>query len=523
MDGRGADALNAVIKGRTEEITVLELDIRKGIYMSYVITVDGKAELLPLTKGQADFLSGRGIDLEVAVRMGVQSVNFRGSDWIAFPYYKEEEIVNSKFRTLDKKFMQSKGGEKIFYNRNVIADNTLSDQPLLIFEGEIDCLTAIQCGYIRSMSVPDGAPSKSIDPERDDTSQKYSYLRDAMPLLDSCKEIIICTDGDASGQVLRDDLSIRLGRARCKYISYPKGCKDLNDTFQKYGEKGVHASIKRARWCKVDGVFKFSELPPIEEKFVYELNMGDFDENFKLRRGDFTVVTGHPSSGKSTFVNHMMCQLVKSHGLKIGFASFEQKPQTDHLRLLRKWYLDEYEYFHGGWYNADILKQTNCNRWIDKNFSVIVPSFEDNVDLHWLIERMQVAVVQHDCDVIVVDPFNELDHDTTGDPMRLYIGWFIKTLKRFASRHDVHVLVVAHPRKLSKDKEGNIEIPTLYDIEESSMWYNKADLGLIIHRSDGLTLARVAKSRYEDMIGKRGQKLFRFQEETGHFNVVDDK
>ena len=49
------------------------------------------------------------------------------------------------------------------------------------------------------------------------------------------------------------------------------------------------------------------------------------------------------------------------------------------------------------------------------------------------------------------------------------------------------------------------------------MWYNKADLGLIIHRKDGLTLARVAKSRYEDMIGKRGQVLFTFDSSNCHY------
>jgi twinkle protein len=490
--------------------------------MSYVTTVDGRAELLPLSEVQTNFLMERGIDLEVAIRLGVQSIKFRGYDWLAFPYYQDGEIVNAKFRTLDKKFMQSKGGEKIFYNKDVLSDVTLKSDPLIIFEGEIDCLTAIQCGFPRSISVPDGAPSKNIDPERDEVSMKYSYLQNAFSLLDDCKEIIIATDGDASGHVLRDDLSIRLSKARCKYLNYPQGCKDLNETFLKYGERGVKETIARAKWCKVDGVYEFSELPPIEEKFVYELNMGRFDENFKLRKGDFTVVTGHPSSGKSTFVNHMMCQLVKNHKLKIGFASFEQKPQTDHLRLLRKWFLFEYELFTEGYFNADALRQRRCTDWIDKNFSVIVPSFEDMVDLPWLIEKMQVAVLQKNCDVIVIDPFNELDHDTTGDPMRLYIGQFIKTLKRFASRHDVHVIVVAHPRKLNKDKDGNIEIPNLYDIEESSMWYNKTDLGLIIHRQDGLTLARVAKSRYEDMIGKRGQKLFMFDETSGHFNEYVD-
>lgn len=491
--------------------------------MSYVTIADGEVELHPLDQDQINYLEDRGLDLEMAVRMGVQNASLHGSKCIAFPFYKNEKIVNIKFKTLDKKFFQSKGGEKVFYNHQVLTDPTLKDLPLVICEGELDCLVALQAGFSKSVSVPDGAPSKSIEVDRDQVSNKYDYLREALSLIDDCKEVILCTDGDSSGQVLRDDLAMRLGKARCKWVTYPEGCKDLNDVLKKFGNDGVKNVIRKSKWYEVDGVFRFSELPPIETKPIYELGMGTFDDHYKLRRGDFSVITGLPSSGKSTFVNHMMSQLAKNHGLKISFASFEQKPQTDHLRALRKWYLFEYENTINDWSDVSEDKKSRCAAWLDKHFNVIVPSFDDNVNLQWLIERMQVSVIQHDCDVIIIDPFNEMDHETGhNEPMRLYIGWFIKTLKRFCSKHDVHVIVVAHPRKIGKDQDGNIEIPTLYDIEESSMWYNKADLGLIVHRKDGITLARVAKSRYEDMIGKRGQVLFTFDSSTSHYMELRD-
>ena len=116
------------------------------------------------------------------------------------------------------------------------------------------------------------------------------------------------------------------------------------------------------------------------------------------------------------------------------------------------------------------------------------------VNIEWLIERLQVAVIQQDCDVLIIDPFNEMEHNTEGESMTLYIGFFIKTLKRFAVKNNIHLIVVAHPRKVNKDKDGNVEIPTLYDIEQSAMWYNKCDLGVIIHRQAGVTMARTAKS-----------------------------
>ena len=133
--------------------------------------------------------------------------------------------------------------------------------------------------------------------KRDGVSSKYSYAG-YLPLIEDCKEIILCTDADTNGQVLRDDLAVRLGKTRCKFVTYPKGCKDLNDALVKYGHRAIEMTIERAKWFPVE-VFTFSELPEIDERPVYNLGMGSFDYHFKLRRGDFTVVTGVPSSGKS--------------------------------------------------------------------------------------------------------------------------------------------------------------------------------------------------------------------------------
>jgi hypothetical protein len=65
-----------------------------------------------------------------------------------------------------------------------------------------------------------------------------------------------------------------------------------------------------------------------------------------------------------------------------------------------------------------------------------------------------------------------------------YIGRAIRTLKRFAKAFQVHICVVAHPTKSVKDGDGNYKMPTLYDINGSANWYNKADLGVIVHRKE---------------------------------------
>ena len=502
---------------------------RKEIYMSSAITVDGGQDSMTLTEQATDYIAERGLDVETAINLGVYTSSQHGTEVIALPYLRDGKTVNHKYKNYlgasnFPSWSQDKGGEKVVWNRDVLLDDSIQHLPVIITEGEWDCIAAVQCGFVRSISVPDGAPSKSIEPERDSVSHKYSYIRDIVELLEDCKEIILCTDGDTNGQVLRDDLAIRLGKTRCKFVSYPKNCKDLNDALKLYGEKGVTETIARAKWFPVDGVYRFDELPEINERPVYNLGMGSLDYHFKLRRGDFTVVTGVPSSGKSTFLNHMMCKLVKNHDMRVCFASFEQAPQTDHLRALRKWWFWEYKNKIAPTHvkYMDESDTTEFNDWLDRHFRVIYPSWEDSVDINWLLEKMSASVVQQDCDVIIIDPFNEMEHNTEGESMTIYIGWFIKNLKRFASKHNVHIVVVAHPRKINKDKDGNVEIPTLYDIEQSAMWYNKADLGMIIHRNNSITAARVAKSRYEDVIGKRGQVLYTYDEETAHFHEYEE-
>ena len=36
--------------------------------------------------------------------------------WIQFPFYKEEEVVNIKYRKVDKSFKQEKNAEKCFFH-----------------------------------------------------------------------------------------------------------------------------------------------------------------------------------------------------------------------------------------------------------------------------------------------------------------------------------------------------------------------------------------------------------------------
>lgn len=489
-------------------------------------------------------LEGRGLDVELASRMGLVAVERDGGDVLQIDFRRGEDVVRRKFKRLGpvaegspRYWQEPKGAPKVAWNEDVLRDDGLLGQPIIITEGEIDALTAVQCGYLRTISVPDGAPPPGQRSSQDlEEATKYDWLRALKPLLtrDRAPEIIIASDGDENGAALLQDLSVLLGRFRCKFLIYPKArdaqargrerLKDLNEVLQDYGTKGVIETIGKAQWIKVDGVHRMSELPPLPKSVIYEPRRRQyplFGDHFKVRMGDFSVFTGTPGYGKTTFAHDLFCGIAQDNDLTLAWASFEQEPQRDHRRNLRTWFCSTPEH------QLDHVQLASADRWIDERHVFLVPSEDDDADLEWLLDKMEAAVVRFGASIILIDPWNELEHSRrNGETETEYTGRAIRALKRFAKAFRVHICVIAHPTKSVKDSEGTYKMPTLYDIAGSANWYNKADLGVIVHkdtlefREDPYTLIKVQKSRYHEVIGVPGEVFMDFGKEDRRFTEI---
>ncbi len=95
-----------------------------------------------------------------------------------------------------------------------------------------------------------------------------------------------------------------------------------------------------------------------------------------------------------------------------------------------------------------------ADAFIHKHFRFLVPDDETEASLEWLLETMAAAVHRFDPHVIVIDPWNELEHVRPKEMTQTeYTGWAIKSLKRFAKRERVHIIVVAHPAKMLRNKQ----------------------------------------------------------------------
>lgn len=491
-----------------------------------------------MTKGLSNaamaFLEARKLDVELADRLGLFSESGRdGGEILVFPFRREGVVVNHKRRVLPKeKMWQDTGATKCAWNEDVLRDDGLVGAPVIITEGEFDTMAAIQAGFLRTISVPDGAPpprtEKSGEELRD--AAKYSWLDPILPLLtlERAPVIILATDDDPNGAQLREDLSHWLLRHRCKHLIYPLAkdpdargrarLKDLNEVLEDYGVAGVRKTIENAKFIKAPGKFRLSEIlePPIVPVWDIGHEFQLLSENMKFRPGDVSIGTGIPSYGKTTVVTAIWGALVARYNLRVAIGSFEQNVKPDFRRNLRTWRMGAPEH---------TLSQAQieaADAWIDEHFVFIIPSEEEDATLDWFLDTAAAAVIQDGCHAVIGDPWNELEHVRERHmSLTEYVNQSLRQVRRFARKFGVHFQILAHPTKAVKGENGAYRRPTMYDISDSAAWYNKADLGFIVHRPNPVeTQVVVEKSRYHEQIGVPGEVFMHFSRDARHFTEI---
>lgn len=423
-----------------------------------------------------EWLEKRGGLYAAAKEAGVTAVNRHGKPHILFPYYLDGKIVNRKYRCISEKAHEmDKGGKLCLWNAEVLS----SGGEVIITEGEFDALAAMTAGYFSVVSVPNGAPAKRVDDPFKAT--RYEFMWESEDALNKCEKFVIATDGDAPGQAMAHDLAAILGPERCRFVKYPDGCKDLNDVLVNHGAAGVVQCINKAAHVPVVGLYRMSDFADQQELPSMETGIDCLDANMRVVLGSLTVFSGYSNMGKSTVLNTVLASAI-AKGVNVCIASFETAPKPILRNELARALIGcSFEEF------PKHPMRDKAYTTIEQQVTVISNSHDDDaeVDLEGYLELCRISVVRDGCKIVVLDPWNELEHKRRRDETETdYIGRAIRQIKRFAKRYDVAFWVVAHPTKPMKMKDGTVPVPSLYDISGSANWSNKADYGLIYHRPD---------------------------------------
>lgn len=425
-----------------------------------------------LTDKAVKWFTGRMISQKTLNRMQIYSDNEYMpqhnsiQEVICFPFFFQDKLYNIKFRGPQKSFKQVAGAELIFYN----LDAVLNYKEIIIVEGEIDALSYIECGIENVISVPAGA----------NVGGKMEYLDDYISLFENTALFYIATDQDTKGIELKDELCRRLGPDRCMIVSF-KDCKDANDYLLKYGGPALQDTVKEARPVPIKGIVKVDDI----ENDIYDLfNHGSdpglplnepFDEYIKWEPGRLAIVTGVPSHGKSEFVDYLITKLNILYGWKVAYFTPENYPLKYHYEKI-------FEKLIGKKFNSKTCNEMEYYMALDhikENFFYIMN--EEDFTVKQIIDCAQGLVRTQGIKIVVIDPYNRLDHQYS-DSETQYISRFLDKLTMFCRLNNVLLFLVAHPRKMNKEANGKVCTPSLYDINGSANFYNKADYGFTVYR-----------------------------------------
>lgn len=260
-------------------------------------------------------------------------------------------------------------------------------------------------------------------------------------------------------------------------------------TADRHGQPGYHALAELPQRGALDQITKST-------------GWSELDEIWKLYPGQFTIVTGVAGHGKSTLLLNVVANVARIHDMR----TFMYVPENEgHI-------LEKMRGIWGDNFGFDDFAAGQC--FVQ---SATPPAYDAEAKtLHWVLDKAVVAVENDGVDLLLIDPWNELERAKPKDMLLSdYIGQCLMMLKQFCRAMNVAVIMVAHPTKAGVEQG---KTPTLADIEGSMNWYNKCDNGLIVVRPPFGDTAKVisAKSR-ERSAGRRGECHFFVDPLTGIF------
>ncbi|MEY4333377.1 MAG: hypothetical protein RLZZ196_2120 [Bacteroidota bacterium] len=492
-----------------------------------------------IRQGTIDYFKSRGISENTVNKFFIHSKEEGKKPWIVFPYFRDGEIVNAKYRSKDKSFRLVSGAELIFYGMQTLEGRRCA----IIVEGEIDALSAYEAGFGQNyepacnedgevvehelgrfavLSVPNGA-SKG--------SQRLEYLDNCVDYLHGIEEFVIATDNDEPGMSLRDELIRRLGVERCRTVDWSSlkshqtngngskiAPKDFNEVLVQFGKEALKSLVLNSREVPVDGILYLEEVfPSMLENFRKGITVGettrfgDMDNYFRWKKGDINLCTGYANAGKSTFMLQVMLTKSIWDGWRWAVFSPENYPAND-------FYDDLIEMYTGKWLEKCTEEEyIKACEFIGNHIFFVYP--ENEHDIESVHEKFRHLILKKGLDGVMIDPFNQLDSMQKAYQREdQYLSNILKDIKRFALLNGICYNIIAHPKSPSYKEDRSLPVADMYDLAGGAMWGNKTDNILSYYRPR----FHEDKNSKEVEIWIQKIKRKRTGGQLGHFDLILD-
>lgn len=493
----------------------------------------------PPAEAKEEVVHGNSLDafppaaLEYLESYGIvsETIDARKLSWnaevgaIKVPYLHGDEVINAAFISPDGKSRLGTARRIEFYGLDRF--NPLI-KSCVIAHRELDAIMLTQLGFDNVLAVPNGGDipdgrSDDYEPEED----KFRFLESSASLIQACNVVVLAFDDTEAGLLLRQELSRRIGPAKCRVVKYSRGT--LRKTCLKMSSDDVCADIGEAKPLPIFGLY---EIDDFEQELLAYFDHGmsaghttgwpNVDSLYTVAPGQLTLVTGIPNSGKSEWIDALTLNLALDHGWRFAAFSPENGKEAHATKLIEKRVEMSADPRHPARMSADTFYQGSL--WVRQHYTFI-ESKDEQPTLEWILARATDAVLRKGIKGLIIDPWNRIGKDMTGFRSETdFVAHALPRILAFLVNYGVHCWLVVHPKQQEKDrKTGKIPPPSLYDCAGSAHFVNMCDNGIVVHRADSVddaTSIYVNKVRFKH-IGRRGNTQLAYNTSTGRYSPLD--
>lgn len=409
-----------------------------------------------------EYLAGRGLEDRTIAAF---KIGEKGRE-IIFPFLRDGTLIHWKSLSVDridgkKKMMAAAGSEPCLFGWQSIPGDA---REVTITEGEIDAMTAWQYGR-PALSVPMGGGGGA----------KQSWIEHEFENLQRFDVIYIAMDDDEPGRIASDEIIKRLGRERCRVLSL--GCKDFNTALDAlyYTKDDIDQRYAKAKSIDPEKLVGASDFTKVVMDEFFERNpvqMGmqlpweKTREIIKFRGSEVTVWTGWSGHGKSQLLNYIAFYGMHVSKTKFCIASMEMPARRTLQRMVKQ--AAGLAYPSRG-YVAAIMEGLGESLWIYDQVG--------SAKTEEMLDTFRYAARRYGVTHFIVDSLAKLgmaedDYNGQKSAMEALVG--------FAHEMDVHVHLVAHPRKADDESRppGKLDVrggAILTDLADNviTVWRNK--------------------------------------------------
>lgn len=417
---------------------------------------------------------------------------------INFKYFRENILINIKYRDEDKNFKLISGASKIMYNIDALKDQTVA----VIVEGEIDVASYHEAGIPYVVSVPNGVAITEAEKKEYQKTGKFrenlnmEYLDLCIKDFDNIELIYIATDDDIPGNKLREELARRLGKERCRYIKFSEytkksglPCNDPNELLVDKGKKVLAKTLEYAYPFPVDGVTtsiqywdKMEAIFDNGRKKGFSTGYKSLDPHFNWMPGWLTLVNGYPGEGKSSWLFNMIMVSTILYDWKWGMYCPENYPPENIIDTLA-------EILVGDTADISFKERMSKERYKDviKNHINKHFFFVDNEDGYTPEELRKIKkflIKQYGINGFLTDPWKNLTHDIGNKSIDMYLQQELSAEVRLSIKNNLINLICHHPPTPPRDKDKNYSPPSQFDLIGGQVWASTCFSMVCIHKHD---------------------------------------